>query len=127
MNGPQAWLGLAAAGALGTLLRYALGGWIQSATGGTFPWGTCAINVAGCLAIGALAAYADRGGLLLPALRTGLTIGLLGGFTTFSSFGLETFRLVADGDWGRAAGYVALTNLGGLAAVWLGYRALTTV
>jgi CrcB protein len=124
VSGARLWLGLAAGGALGTVARYALGGWVQRASGGTFPWGTCAINLLGCLAIGALAGYADRGGLLSPELRVTLLIGVLGGFTTFSSFGLETFRLLADGDLARAAAYVGLTNGAGLFAVWFGYRVL---
>ncbi|MEP7028073.1 MAG: fluoride efflux transporter CrcB [Candidatus Eisenbacteria bacterium] len=116
------WIGIALGGALGSLLRYAFGGWIQHASGGTFPWGTLAINVAGCAAIGALTAYADRGGLLSPAWRMALQVGVLGGFTTFSSFGLETFRLVSDGDFGRAAAYFGATNAAGFAAVWIAYR-----
>ena len=69
-----------------------------------------------------LAGYADRGGFLSPVPRMVLMAGLLGGFTTFSSFALETLRLVADAQWLRAAGYVGLTNAGGLTAVWAGYR-----
>ncbi len=116
------WIWLALAGAAGTLLRYALGGWLARATGETFPWETCIINVLGCLGIGALAGYLDRGGLLSPAFRMVLMAGLLGGFTTFSSFGLETFRLAAEAQWTRAIAYVAVTNVGGLAAVWAGHR-----
>jgi len=116
------WLGVAAGGAVGTLLRFGLGGWIQHGTGGTFPWGTFAINVLGALAIGAVAAYAERGGALPAAWRIALQVGVLGGFTTFSSFGLETFRLMQDGDWGRAALYVIGTNVLGLLAVIAGYR-----
>ena len=116
------WVGVVFGGALGTLLRFALGGWVQHASGGTFPWGTFAINVLGALAIGALAAYADRGAALPAAWRIGLQVGVLGGFTTFSTFGLETFRLLQDGDWGRAALYVAGTNALGILAVFAGYR-----
>ena len=124
MSSGATWLGIALGGACGTLLRYMLGGWIQHASGGTFPWGTFVINVSGCAAIGAIAAYVDRGGLLSPALRMALQIGVLGGFTTFSTFGLETFRLIADGDLVRALWYVGATNTLGLFAVWLGYRLL---
>ena len=115
-------LGIALGGAFGTLLRYGLGGWIQHASRGTFPWGTLCVNVAGCAAIGALAAYADRGGFLSPAWRLALQIGVLGGFTTFSSFSLETLRLVNDGDLGRAAAYFGATNAGCLLAVWAAFR-----
>lgn len=125
MNTPGGWLWLAAGGAAGTLLRYAVGGWIGRATGGTFPWGTLVINVTGCLGIGALAGLLDRGGLLSPVLRMALMVGLLGGFTTFSSFGLETFRLLADAQWGAAAAYVLVSNSAGLAAVWLGHRVVS--
>ena len=124
MIGLRGWIALALCGAAGTLCRYALGGWIARATGGTFPWETCAINLLGCLAIGGIAAWVDRGAALTPAVRVCLMVGFLGGFTTFSSFGLESFRLLEDAQWGWAVGYVALTNLGGLAAVWAGYRAL---
>ena len=127
MSGAATWLGVALGGALGTLLRFALGGWVQHASGGTFPWGTFTINVVGALAIGSLAAYADRGGALPSAWRIALQIGVLGGFTTFSSFGLETFRLVQDGDWTRAALYVAGTNVLGLAAVFAGYRLIERI
>lgn len=124
MSAWPTWLLVALGGALGTLLRFALGGWVHHATGGTFPWGTFGINVLGALAIGALAAYADRGGALPVASRIALQVGVLGGFTTFSSFGIETFRLVQHGEWPRAAGYVLGTNVLGLAAVWIGYRVI---
>jgi CrcB protein len=116
------WIGIAVGGAAGTLLRWGLGGWIQHVSGGTFPWGTLLINVAGCAAIGALAAFTDRGGFMLPPWRMALQIGVLGGFTTYSTFGLETFRLVSAGDMGRAAAYFGLTSAGGFGAVWLAYR-----
>jgi len=124
MIGLRGWIALAVCGALGTLCRYVLGGWIARSTGGTFPWETCAINLSGCLVIGAIAAAVDRGVMISPATRVAIMVGFLGGFTTFSSYGLESFRLLAEAEWGRALGYVALTNVGGLAAVWAGYRAL---
>jgi fluoride exporter len=122
--GVAGWVGLALGGAAGTLVRYLLGGWLARVTGGGFPWETCVINGTGCLAIGMVAAYADRGGLLSAALRVSLMAGLLGGFTTFSSFGLESFRLLVDAQWSRAALYILLNNAGGLVAVWAGYRAV---
>jgi CrcB protein len=125
VNTVSAWLWLAAGGAAGTLLRYAVSGWIMRATGGTFPWGTLAINAAGCLGIGVLAGLLDRGGLLSTVLRMSLMVGVLGGFTTFSSFGLETFRLLADAQWGAAAAYVLLSNASALASVWLGHRVIS--
>jgi CrcB protein len=120
----ETWLLVALAGGVGSLLRYALGGWLARSTGGVFPWETLCINVAGCLAIGCLAALVDRGALLSPAVRMALMAGLLGGFTTFSSFALETFRLAEDAQWVRAGLYVLATNTIGFLAVWAGYRAL---
>jgi len=117
----QTWLAVAVAGAVGTLLRYILGGWLARATGGVFPWETLIINVTGCLAIGALIAALDKGALVPPALRMALLVGLLGGYTTFSSFALETLKLLQDAQWRSALGYVVLTNASGLVAVWVGY------
>jgi CrcB protein len=114
------WLLVAVAGGIGTLARYALGGWLARTTGASFPWETLAINVAGSLAIGGLAGALDRGALLSPPLRMSLMAGILGGFTTFSSFALETLRLAGDGQWRSAGLYVALSNAGGLAAAWIG-------
>jgi len=119
----QTWLLVALAGAAGTLLRYLLGGWLARVTGGLFPWETFVINVVGCLAIGALAAALDRGALLSPPLRMALMVGLIGGFTTFSSFALEALRLSQGAQWMSAALYVVLTNAVGLGAVWAGYAA----
>ena len=118
----QMWVFVAIAGGAGTLARYALGGWLSRATGGGFPWGTLAINVGGSLAIGIIAAALDRGSSLPPGLRIALIVGFLGGFTTFSAFALETLRLGESAQWQSAILYVGLTNVGGLAAAWLGYR-----
>jgi CrcB protein len=117
----QTWLLIGLAGAVGTLLRYAVGGWLARVTGGVFPWETFVINVVGCLAIGVLAAGVDRGALLPPPVRMALMVGLLGGFTTFSSFALETFRLGESGQWAGAGLYVLLSNGLGLVATWVGY------
>lgn len=118
------WVFVGGAGAVGVLLRYVLGGWLARASGGMFPWETLAINVAGCLAIGLLAGALDRGAPLSPSVRMALMVGLLGGFTTFSSFALETLRLVQDAEWLSATAYVLMSNVGGLAAVFLGYGLL---
>jgi len=124
MNGSfQVWLLVALGGAIGTLLRFALGGWLARATGGVFPWETLIINVTGCLAVGACAGALDRGALLSPPLRMAIMVGVLGGFTTFSTFALETFRLAAAAQWGGVFVYVALSNVLGLGAAWLGHRA----
>jgi CrcB protein len=118
---------VALAGAAGTLLRYVLGGWLARATGGVFPWETFLINALGCLAIGVAAAFLDKGALLPPPIRMAIMVGLIGGFTTFSTFALEAYRLAAAGQWMAASGYVVLTNVVGFVAVWVGYRIGVTV
>jgi CrcB protein len=117
----QTWIGVAVAGALGVLARFALGGWLARATGGVFPWETMIVNMSGCLVIGALAAAVDKGALFSPSLRMALMVGFLGGYTTFSSFALEALKLAQDAQWRGAMIYVLVTNVSGLMAVWLGY------
>jgi CrcB protein len=125
MNGSvQTSLLVGVAGAAGTLLRYGLGGWLARATGGVFPWETFVINTLGCLAIGVLAGLFDKGALLPPSVRMALMVGLIGGFTTFSTFALDAFRLVAVGQLAAACGYVLLTNLAGFAALLAGYKVM---
>jgi CrcB protein len=126
MTGTQTWLLVAMAGAAGTLLRYALGGWLARITGGLFPWETFVVNAVGCLAIGAIAGALDKGALLPPPIRMALMVGFIGGFTTFSTFALEAFRLAASAQWVAATAYVILTNLVGFAAVWLGYEGIVS-
>ena len=109
---------IAIAGAAGALLRYGVGRAVQPET---FPAATLAVNVSGSFAIGFLAAlFAERGGLP-PELRTALVVGLLGSYTTFSAFSLETLRLAQDGAWASAALNVALNVAGALAAAWAGH------
>jgi CrcB protein len=108
---------IAAGGALGTLLRYLLGGPITSLTGGRFPLGTLLINVAGAFAIG-LFARAFLNTHAHQTLRAALMVGVCGGFTTFSAFSLETITLIDNGLPLRAVAYVLLSvTLSLLAAV----------
>ena len=108
-------------GFVGTVARYALGGWIaRTKAGGTFPFGTLAVNVLGCLAIGLLAGLAETRGVLSDTTRTVLFVGLLGGFTTFSAFGYETVALLRAGQTAAAAWSVGLQLVLGLGAVWVG-------
>jgi CrcB protein len=118
----QAWLLMALAGAMGTLCRYALGRWVLNMTGGTFPWGTFAVNAIGCLLIGVIAASIEKEALVSPVVRLAIIVGFLGGFTTFSSFALEGYSLAHTHNWLAAGGYVMLTNVTGIAAVWAGHR-----
>jgi len=114
------WAG--AGGFIGSMLRYALGGWIaRLRSGWNFPIETLVINVAGCLVIGALAGLAESRGVFTGATRVFLFIGVLGGFTTFSAFGYETFQLLRDGQWLPASCSVALQVVLGIGAVWAGH------
>lgn len=108
-------------GFVGAILRYALGGWVQSAAPNSlFPIGTLAVNVIGCFAIGAVAQTVEARGVLNPHTRLFLTVGLLGGFTTFSAFANETLNGFREGVPGIAiANVVASVGLGLLAA-WAG-------
>jgi CrcB protein len=111
-------------GAAGSIARYLLAGWtLATAAPQKFPLGTFAVNVAGCLAAGLLAGLAERHpGWLSPDLRLLLFTGLLGGFTTFSAFALETAHLLRRGEWLVAAGYAGGSLALGIAAVWIGLR-----
>ena len=113
---------LAVFGALGTLSRYALQGWVQDRTGATFPSGTLAVNLLGCFLIGGLNRLALEHLWFPPEWRVALTIGLLGAFTTFSAVGYETFRLLEEGEWASASLYVSGSLVGGLIAVIAGMK-----
>lgn len=109
------------AGLAGTLLRY----WFASAFarryGEAFPWGTLAVNVAGCFLAGFLFFALRERFAAGETAQAVVFIGLLGGFTTFSSFGLQTFTLLRDGALGYASLNIAASNLLGLLMVWAGY------
>lgn len=109
--------------ALGGVARFLVTGWVSARVVSTFPWGTLSVNVVGSALIGVLAGLGDsqRFGLP-PEARAFLMLGVLGGFTTFSSFSLETLRLLQDGAWARAAGNVGASVLVCLVGVAVGYR-----
>ena len=109
-------------GALGTLARYGMQGLVQQRTGGTFPWGTLVVNLLGCLLLGGVAEYALTHLSVPPEWRIGITTGLIGAFTTFSTFIWETARMLQDGDWRRASAYFVASLLGGLIAVFFGIK-----
>ena len=107
-------------GGLGAIARYKLGGWVLHQTmSWRFPAGTFVVNVLGCLVTGLLAAYVERRDLLGPETRLLLFTGVLGGFTTFSAFGLETAYLLRRGEAGVAAAYVVGSVAVGLTALLL--------
>jgi fluoride exporter len=109
------------AGLLGTLGRYALSGIIARRFGETFPAGTLVVNIAGCFLAGFLFYLLQERFLASETTRMVVMIGLLGGFTTFSSFGLQTFTLLRDGEVWFAAVNIVGSNLLGLLMVWAGY------
>jgi CrcB protein len=108
-------------GFVGTLARYGLQGHVQRASGGTFPYGTLAVNVVGCFVVGFLATWTLERAGASPLWRSALLIGFCGGFTTFSALAYETFELARAGDVGRGALNLALHAALGLAAVWGGH------
>ena len=111
-------------GFLGSVLRYLVSLAVDSGPDPRLmPWATIIVNVAGCLAIGLLAGWSEGRGVLGDGLALFVMVGLLGGFTTFSAFGLQTAELVRGGYAGRAALNVAAQVVPGLAAVWLGFSA----
>lgn len=121
MSGASAWLLVAAGSALGGVLRYAValagGAWLPRA----FPWGTLGINVVGSFAIGALYVICVTRGVGADWSRPLLLVGVLGGFTTFSTFSLETLLLIEQGALVRAAAYAASSVVLCVGGAWLGF------
>ncbi|GAB7027745.1 fluoride efflux transporter CrcB [Geotalea toluenoxydans] len=110
-------------GALGCLCRYYLSGWVYDIVGRSFPYGTFAVNIIGAFLIGLIMEFSLRSTLVSPQLRVGLTIGFLGGLTTFSTFSYETFRLLEDGELLIASVNVLTSVLVCLVFTWLGIAA----
>ncbi len=113
-------LAIAAGGAVGSVLRFWMSTWVHSFAGRSFPYGTLTVNVFGCLAMGFLfVLFVDR--LSDNAvLRAGILIGVLGGFTTFSSFSIETLNLIEQGAWVKAAVNMTGSLLLCVGATWVG-------
>jgi len=116
------WIG--AGGCVGAILRYVVSGWVQTASRNfDFPYGTLAVNLIGCGVIGFLSAGDILRGILSPQARLFLLIGLLGAFTTYSTFGNESLTLITDGKFGASLAYIGLHLVLGLGFVWLGHAA----
>lgn len=111
---------VALGGAFGAVARYGVGGWVHGVTGAGFPWGTFAVNVAGCFVLG-LSMPILQASIAAPEARAFVAVGLLGGFTTFSTFSYEAVALVQDGQLARAATYTFGSVGLGLAAVFTGF------
>lgn len=108
-------------GFIGSVLRYLVSGYVQQSTKSIdFPYGTLAVNVIGCFVIGFLAQLAETRGAFTSESRLFVFVGILGGFTTFSSFGNETLNLARDSQMMNALANVGANVILGLFAVWLG-------
>jgi len=119
------WVGCA--GALGALVRYGVSVAALRWWGGGFPWGTLTVNLVGCFLLGMVTELGVERGMITPETRAVLGTGFLGALTTFSTFGVETFRAVEVGQWGVAALNVGLNLTGGLALVGCGVWAARQV
>lgn len=112
---------VAVGGAVGSVSRYLLGTWVQSASKSLdFPFGTLTVNLIGCFVIGFLSQLAEARGVFTSETRALVFVGVLGGFTTFSSFGNDTINLLRDGETLNALANVGANVILGLALVWLG-------
>jgi CrcB protein len=119
------YLWIALGGALGSVGRYWVSGVVARSFGETFPWGTLLVNVSGSLAIGFLAGIAQPGGrrFLNPSGRQFFMYGVCGGYTTFSSFSLQTLELLQGGEWFKAGANAVLSVALCLVAAWIGFVA----
>lgn len=109
-------------GFIGTVGRYVLGGWIHRLVPmASFPVGTLCVNLSGCFLIGLLGGLSESRQVFGPELRTFIFIGILGGFTTFSSFAYETLALARDAEFARALANIVGQLIGGLVAAWVGF------
>ena len=117
------YLWIAIGGAIGSVGRFWLSGLIANRFGSTFPWGTIIVNVTGCLVIGFFNTLTGTEGrwLASPTARTFFMIGICGGYTTFSSFSLQTLNLANDGEWLYAGANILCSVALCLAGVWLGH------
>lgn len=115
---------VALGGALGALARYGISGWVYDRMGENFPWGTLVVNLVGCLALGLVIRWLQVSAVA-PELRPFLTIGVLGAFTTFSTFSYETVALLQEGQWLRAGLYMGGSVVLGLIAMVAGMALAT--
>jgi fluoride exporter len=123
------YLWIAFGSGIGGVCRYVLGGWVARQAGAAFPWGTLLVNILGCTFIGWFAAMTGPDGRILASTRTRqfVMVGICGGFTTFSSFSLETLNLLRDGEAGRAVANMSLSVGLCMLGVWLGHLLATTM
>jgi CrcB protein len=123
----KTYLWIALGGALGSMLRYGLGTFIDARLGGLFPWGTVIVNITGCFVIGFFSTLTGAEGrvMVAPDMRLFVLVGICGGYTTFSSFSLQTLNLLRSGDLMRGGGNIAVSVVACMLAVWIGAAAAT--
>ena len=109
-------------GAAGTLARYALQGIVQIRTASTFPYGTLLVNLSGCFLLGLIGQFTLNRMVISPDWRVAIAVGFFGGYTTFSSFGWETAKMLEAGEWAWASLYVGASVLAGLLLSVAGIR-----
>jgi len=109
-------------GAIGTLARYGLQGLVHVRTGGTFPYGTLLVNLSGCFLLGLIGQLTLNRLVISPDWRVAIAVGFFGGYTTFSSFGWETAKMLEDGEWLPATTYVTASVVIGLLLSVAGIR-----
>ncbi len=116
-------LAVTVCGGLGCLSRYFISGWVYALLGRDFPYGTFVVNITGAFIIGFLMEFGLRSSMIPPTLRIGITVGFLGGLTTFSTFSYETFRLLEEGNFVTASTNVFVSVLVCLLFTWVGITA----
>jgi CrcB protein len=124
------YLWIALGGALGSVARFWFSGLVAHRWGESFPWGTILVNISGCFVIGLFSTLTGPGGrwFLPPSLRFEFfMVGVCGGYTTFSSFSIQTLSLAQRGQWLWAAGNVFMSVMCCLVAVWLGHLCATAI
>ena len=114
-------------GFIGTVLRFWVSRYFQENTFSLFPWGTFTVNIVGSLLIGIFYGMSERGNLLSPDVRIFLTVGICGGFTTFSSLSNDAFILLQDKEWLKLSLYASLSFFLGLVAVYLGRTLIKSI
>ena len=114
-------------GFIGTVLRFLVSRYFQENTFSLFPWGTFTVNIIGSLMIGIFYGMSERGNLLSPEIRIFLTVGICGGFTTFSSLTNDAFMLLQEKEWLKVSLYASLGFFLGLVAVYLGRTLIKSI
>lgn len=114
------YLAIGAAGFLGALARYLITGMTRSVAGSAFPWGTLVVNISGSFLLGLMYAATAQRAIIDPQWRLVIAVGFIGSYTTFSTFSLETFKLLEAGNWPAATGNILGSLIVSLAAVYSG-------